>query len=98
MSEMLRIPKFQTKAEEARWWFDNQDLVAAAFDAAAKDGTLRRSTLSDRLARAKTLQVPIVLDLADATLASELAAKHGESYEAFVRRVMHQALQFEKTA
>ena len=98
MSEMLKVPKFESEAQEAQWWFDNQDLVADAFGAAAKNGTLRRSTLADRLARAKGSQVPIVLDAADATLASALAAKRGESYEAFVRRVMHQALQLEKTA
>lgn len=98
MSEMLKVPKFETEAEEDRWWFDNQDLVAGAFDEAARNGTLRRSTLADRLARARSPQVPITLDTADAKLASELAAKRGESYETFVRRLMHQALQLEKIA
>ena len=98
MSDMLKVPKFDTEAEEAQWWFDNEDLVAGAFDEAAKNGTLRRSTLADRLARAKTSQVPVVLDPADITLARELAARTGESFEDFVRRVVHQALELEKTA
>jgi hypothetical protein len=98
VNEMLKVPQFESEAEEAQWWFDNQDLVAEAFDAAANNGTLRRSTLSDRLKRAKASQVPVALDPADATLARELAAKTGESYQDFVRRVVHQALQLEKTA
>ena len=98
MSEMLKVPKFESEAEEAQWWFDSQDLLAEAFDAAAKNGTLRRSTLADRLARAKASQVPVVLDAADASRVSELAAKRGESYGDFVRRVVHQALELEKTA
>lgn len=98
MSELLKVPKFETEADEVQWWFDNQDRVADAFDAAAKNGTLRRSTLADRLARAKALQVPIVLDAADATVALELAARRGQTYEAFVRRVVHDALELEKTA
>ena len=98
MSEKLKIPKFETEAEEAQWRFDNQDLVAEAFGAAAMNGTLRRSTLADRLARAKAAQVPIVLDSADATVALELAAKRGETYADFVRPVVHRALELEKTA
>jgi hypothetical protein len=98
MNDMLKVPKFATETEEAQWWFDNQDVLAEAFETAAKNGTLRRSTLADRLTRAKASQVPFVLDPADATLAGELAAKRGESYEAFLRRVVHQALELEKTA
>ena len=98
MSDMLKVPKFDTEAEEAQWWFDNQKLFEEAFDVAAKNGTLRRSTLADRLARAKASQVPVVLDAADAMLAGKLAAQHGETYEAFVRRVVHRGLELEKTA
>lgn len=98
VSNMLKVPKFETEAQEAQWWFENQDLVAEAFDVAAKNGTLRRSTLADRLSRSKTPQIPIVLDAADATLAGELAAERGESYGDFVRSVVHRALGFEKSA
>ena len=98
MIDMLKVPKFEMEAEEAQWWFANEDLLAEASDAAAKNGTLRRSTLADRLARAKASQVPIALDASNVTLARELAAKRGESYEAFVRGVVHDALELEKAA
>ena len=56
MSDRLKATKFETGAGEADWWFYNEDVVAEGFDAAVNSGTLRRSTLADRLARAETLQ------------------------------------------
>jgi hypothetical protein len=38
----LKIPRFKTEAEEARWWFENSDLVSAEFVKAAKEGRLKR--------------------------------------------------------
>jgi hypothetical protein len=29
---MLKLPKFANEAEEARWWFDNQDVIADEFE------------------------------------------------------------------
>ena len=29
---MLKLPKFANEAEEADWWFNNQDLIAEEFD------------------------------------------------------------------
>ena len=28
MAQKLEVPKFANESEEARWWFENQDLVA----------------------------------------------------------------------
>ncbi len=98
MSDLLRLPKFETEAEEAQWWFDNQGLIEEAFDAAAKSGRLRRNMLANRLARSKASQVPIVLNATDAALAGKLVAKRGESYGDFVRGVVHRALELEKKA
>ena len=36
--EKLKMPDFQTEAEEAAWWFDNQDRIALeAFQALDKE-------------------------------------------------------------
>ncbi|MEZ2348135.1 hypothetical protein [Terriglobus sp. RCC_193] len=96
MSETVKVPKFENEADEARWWFENQDKVARAFDTAASEGTLRRTSLRDRFTPPPPASV--VLDAEDAALANELAQRHGESFEGFVKRVMHQALLLEKSA
>jgi len=38
----LKIPQFATEAEEARWWYANQDLILTEFKKAAKEGRLGR--------------------------------------------------------
>lgn len=93
MSEALKVPKFDNEADEARWWFENQGQVAQAFDAAASEGKLRRASLRDRLP-----STTVVLDAEDAALAQELAHRHGESFEGYVKRVVHHALLLEKSA
>ena len=37
----FKIPAFADEAEEAKWWFENQELVADEFEKAAKEGRLR---------------------------------------------------------
>src|SRR6266700_7097326 len=38
----LKIPKFATEAEEAKWWFENRDLLFKEFQKAAEEGRLGR--------------------------------------------------------
>jgi hypothetical protein len=40
VTEMTKteVPKFANEAEEAKWWFDHRDEVAAKMLAAAKNG------------------------------------------------------------
>lgn len=45
----LKVPKFETEAEEAKWWYDNEDLVAAEFVKAAREGRLRIGSVRARL-------------------------------------------------
>jgi len=40
MSNVLQTPDFKSEEEEALWWYQNQDLVLAEFEQAAKEGTL----------------------------------------------------------
>jgi hypothetical protein len=96
MSEVLKVPTFDNEADEARWWFENQGKIAQAFDSAASEGKLRRTSLRDRLTPMSSTTV--VLDAEDAALAQELAQRHGESFEGYVKRVVHRALLLEKSA
>jgi hypothetical protein len=45
----LKVPKFETEAEEAKWWYDNEDLVADEFVKAAREGRLRVGSVRARL-------------------------------------------------
>jgi hypothetical protein len=38
------IPKFATEAEEAKWWFDNQEELGKDFAHTFAEGRLRRRT------------------------------------------------------
>jgi phosphatidylserine/phosphatidylglycerophosphate/cardiolipin synthase-like enzyme len=43
------VPKFETEAEEAQWWFDNRSMVEKEFMAAMRNGTVGRG-IARRLA------------------------------------------------
>lgn len=38
----VRIPKFATETEEAKWWYENRELISDEFQKAAKEGRLKR--------------------------------------------------------
>jgi hypothetical protein len=38
----LKIPAFASEAEEARWWFENDELIFEEFKKAAQEGRLKR--------------------------------------------------------
>lgn len=98
MSSTLVVPHFDDEADEAQWWFDNQDKLAAAYEAAAADGTLRQGSLKERLELARKRAQSVTLSDEDVALARELATTRGQTYENYVRSIMHRALQLEKSA
>jgi hypothetical protein len=42
--EGIVVPKFQTEAEEAQWWYDNREKVEDLLIYAMDNGTSRRGT------------------------------------------------------
>jgi hypothetical protein len=38
----MKVPKFASEAEEAKWWYDNRELLSEEFHKAAKEGRFRR--------------------------------------------------------
>ncbi len=95
----MKIPKFATEAEEADWWFHNQDVMLQEFRRAAAEGRLGRGTL---MRRAKEAEVtgqsqryePITLDLApeDAAKAYAIAQQRGLDYRALLTMLIHESL------
>jgi|GEM_PF-390807 len=86
---------FKNEAEEAKWWFDNQDLVADAFEKAAANGTLGRGT-SVRKAAVPT--TTIRLEPADISKARVQAERKGLKYQTYLKMLIREALQREDAA
>ena len=83
------LPKFESEAEEAKWWFDHQDELLQDFEQAALDGTLGRGTA------ARTAGLPtttIHLDPVDVLMARDQSAKRGLRYQTYLKMLLHEAL------
>jgi hypothetical protein len=96
----MKVPKFATEAEEAKWWFDNQDLVFEEFKKAAKAGTLGRGG-ARRLFAERGIPFPepqplptttIRLDPEDIAKARVQAEKRGLRYQTYLKMIIHEAL------
>ncbi|KAA6461197.1 hypothetical protein DYQ86_13220 [Acidobacteria bacterium AB60] len=96
----FKLPKFANEAEEAKWWFENQQLVSDEFQKAAKEGRLRRGGIKRLLAeRGIPFQEPgptptttIRLDPEDIAKAREQAAERGLRYQTYLKMIIHEAL------
>lgn len=99
----LKVPKFATEAEEAKWWFDNEDKVLEEFKKAAEAGTLGRGGIRRLFAergipfpeeKAKLTTATIVRldDPDDIAKARKQAAERGLSYQSYLKTIVHEAL------
>jgi predicted DNA binding CopG/RHH family protein len=94
----LKVPKFATEAEEAQWWFENDDAVTAEFLKAAKEGRLRRGGVMRLLEEQKAkVQQPIPsttirLDPEDIAKARVQASARGLRYQTYLKMIIHEAL------
>jgi hypothetical protein len=91
---MIKIPKFRTETEEADWWYENRDFVSAEFERAEAEGTLGRGRAMRRALAADA----ILLDEEDAVRAFVAARRRGMQYQAFVKMLIHEALEKESAA
>ncbi len=83
------LPDFKSEAEEAKWWFDNQDELDKDFAQAAAEGRLGRGTAA-RIGGIAT--TTIRLDPDDIALAREQAGKRGLKYQTYLKMLVHEAL------
>ncbi|HUX44352.1 MAG TPA: hypothetical protein VMV57_06340 [Terracidiphilus sp.] len=94
----LKVPKFATEAEEAKWWYDNREKVSDEFEKAAKEGRLKTGGVARLLAERgiKPAQpIPsttIRLDPDDIAKAREQAAERGLRYQTYLKMIIHEAL------
>jgi len=102
----LKVPKFATEAEEAKWWFENDDKIFEEFKKAAKAGTLGRGGVRRLFAeRGIPLKEPkplptttIRLDPEDIAEARAQAAEKGLRYQTYLKMIIREALRAAKAA
>ena len=85
----MKIPKFKSEAEEARWWADHQDEVAGALERAAEEGRLGRGTTARKGATPTTT---IRLDPKDVSRARRQAQRKGLRYQTYLKMLLREAL------
>lgn len=91
--ERIAVPKFETEAQEARWWYENRDKVEDALMSAMDSGTIQRGT-AQRLAseRRASRNITIRMAEADLDLARGQATEKGLPYQTYIKSVLHEAL------
>jgi hypothetical protein len=93
MAQRLEVPSFANEAEEARWWFENQDAVADEFELAEREGRLGHGTAVRRVVAAREA---LLLEPEDAERARQQAKSRGMDYQAYLKMVLHRALLVEE--
>jgi hypothetical protein len=98
----MKVPNFATEAEEAKWWFENEDMLLKEFKKATKAGTLgyggARRLFAERgipFPEEKTTPTPtttIRLDPVDIAQARVQAAERGLRYQTYLKMIIHEAL------
>jgi hypothetical protein len=96
----LKLPKFASEKEEAKWWYDNRELLANQFEKAAKAGRLRRGGVKRLLEErgisfqeaGPTPTTTIRLDPEDIAKARVQAAERGLRYQTYLKMIIHEAL------
>ena len=97
-AERPKVPKFQTEAEEAKWWFEHRDMAETQIRKAIQDGTVHRGgpkrVLEDVRLASKVIAIRV--PAADIERARTLAAEKGLAYQTYMKMLLHQALNDEE--
>ena len=96
----LKLPKFASEKDEAKWWYDNRERLADEFEKAARAGRLRRGGVKPLLGKrgipvqesGSTPTTTIRLDPEDIARARVQAAERGLRYQTYLKMIIHEAL------
>jgi predicted DNA binding CopG/RHH family protein len=106
----IKIPEFESEAQEARWWDEHKNLVEENLIAAMRDGTaqrgsaqLMRNSPHNGLAPVRPVKearasknITIRMPLADLERARLLSARKGLAYQTYIKMLLHEALDREE--
>jgi hypothetical protein len=96
----VKLPKFATEEEEAKWWFENEEKITDEFEKAAKEGRLGHGGVRRLLAErgipfketGSTPTTTIRLDPDDIAKARAQAEERGLRYQTYLKMIIHEAL------
>jgi len=92
----LKVPRFRTETEEAKWWDEHMDLVAANLIEGIKTGVAQRGGPRRVIEeRRPSKNITIRVALADIERARALAAQKGIGYQTLMKMLLKQALDHE---
>ena len=91
MPTRITIPKFKSEGEEAQWWDAHPEVVTELFQKAKREGRIERLPRIRGATKSVTIQMPII----DLEKAQEIADERGLPYQAFIKGLLHQALERE---
>lgn len=91
--ERMRVPRFTTEGEEARWWDRKSKVVEKELIAALRSGTAQRGT-AQRLAREvrESKNITIRMPIAEIERARTLADRKGIGYQTYMKMLLREAL------
>jgi predicted DNA binding CopG/RHH family protein len=90
--------RFRTEADEAKWWAENQELLADHFEQAKAAGKPAKGTVA-RIAQERTGASPTItirLPESDLARARTLAAQRGLRYQTYLKMLLREALASEE--
>jgi hypothetical protein len=89
----LKVPRFRNETEEAKWWDDHMDLVAANLIEGIKTGVVQRGGPRRVIQeRRESKNITIRVAIADIERARALAAEKGIGYQTLIKMLLKQAL------
>jgi predicted DNA binding CopG/RHH family protein len=94
----MKVPEFESEAQEARWWDEHKDLVERKLIEAMRNGTAQRGTAQRLLRESRASKnITIRMPLADLERARQLSARKGLGYQTYIKMLLHEALDREET-
>ena len=89
----VKVPRFATEAQEAKWWDNHMDVVEANLVEGIKTGAAQRGGPRRVIQeRRQSKNITIRVAIADIERARTLAAKKGIGYQTLIKMLLKQAL------
>jgi predicted DNA binding CopG/RHH family protein len=90
----LIAPKFQSEAEEAKWWDDHMDVVGENLLEAMKKGIAHRGGPAALLRETRNITIRIAIS--DIERARKFAEKKGIGYQTYIKMLLREGLDREE--
>ncbi len=92
-----KVPKFDSEAEEARWWDEKRNMVEEELLKAIRDGTVQTGTAQKLAMQSKTSKnITIRMPVDDLERARRFAERKGLGYQTYMKMLLHEALNREE--